>query len=61
MGSAGVMAAPPLIGIVAGAAGLRAALAMVVVLLLVLSATADRALGSSRIEIPEPAVPTGLR
>jgi hypothetical protein len=60
MGSAGVMAAPPLIGTVAGAAGLRAALAMILVLLLVLSATAGRALGSWRVSIPEPGIPTEL-
>ena len=61
MGSAGVMAAPPLIGTVAGAAGLRAALGMILILLLILAATAGRALGSSRVAIPEPAVPTELR
>jgi hypothetical protein len=57
MGSAGGMAAPPLIGSVAGAAGLRTALGMVVVLLVVLAATAGRAVGSSRATVPEPAVP----
>ena len=60
MASGGVMAAPPLIGTVAGAAGLRAAFVMILVLLLVLAATAGRALGSSRVAIPEPAAPTGL-
>jgi len=60
MGSAGVMAGPPLIGTVAGVVGLRAALTMVVVLLVVLAATAGRALGSSPLKIPEPAVPTEL-
>ena len=60
MGSAGVMAGPPLIGTVAGAAGLRAALAMIVVLLVILALTAGRALGSSSLKIPEPAVPTEL-
>jgi len=60
MASAGVMVAPPMIGTVAGAAGLRVALAMVLVLLMVLSATAGRVLGSSRITIPEPAIPTEL-
>ena len=58
MASVGVMAAPPLIGTVAGAAGLRTALAMTLVLLLVLSVTAGRALGSWRVSIPEPAIPT---
>jgi hypothetical protein len=33
---------------------------MIVALLLVLAATATRALGSSRIAVPEPAVPTEL-
>jgi Na+/melibiose symporter-like transporter len=60
MGSAGVMAAPPLIGSVAGAAGLRMALGMIVVLLVVLAATAGRAVGSTRIAGPEPAVPLEL-
>ena len=60
MASAGVMAAPPLIGTVAGAAGLRAALVMILVLLVVLAATAGRALGSSPLTAPEPAVPTEL-
>ena len=60
MGSAGVMAAPPLIGTVAGAAGLRTALAMIVGLLLVLAVTAGRAIGSTRVTAPEPAVPTEL-
>jgi MFS family permease len=60
MGSAGVMAAPPLIGTVAGAAGLRVVLAMIVVLLVVLAVTAGRALGSSAVTIPEPAVPMEL-
>jgi len=55
------MAGPPLIGTVAGAAGLRAALTMIVVLLVVLAATAGRALGSSPLTVPEPAVPTELR
>ena len=56
MGSAGVMAAPPLIGSVAGAAGLRMALGMIVVLLVVLAATAGRAIGSP-LKVDEPAVP----
>jgi fucose permease len=60
MASGGAMAAPPLIGTIAGAAGLRAAFVMIMVLLLVLAATAGRALGSSRVAIPEPAAPTGL-
>jgi fucose permease len=60
MASAGAMVAPPLIGTVAGAAGLRAALAMVLVLLVALSATAGRALGSSPISVAEPAVPTEI-
>ena len=60
MGSAGAMAAPPLIGSVAGAAGLRTALGMVVVLLVVLAATAGRAVGSSQANVPEPAVPIEL-
>jgi Na+/melibiose symporter-like transporter len=60
MGSAGVMAAPPLIGSVAGAAGLRVALGMIVVLLVILATTAGRALGSTRIDSPEPAVPIEL-
>jgi fucose permease len=60
MGTAGSMAAPPLIGTVAGAAGLRVALGMVVVLLVVLAATARRAIGSIAVMIPEPAVATEL-
>jgi hypothetical protein len=59
MGSAGVMAAPPLIGSVAGAAGLRVALGMIVVLLVVLAATAGRAIGSP-LKIDEPAVPADV-
>ena len=57
MGSAGTMAAPPLIGTVAGAVGLRPALAMIVGLLLVLAVTAGRAVGSTAIGASEPAVP----
>ena len=60
MGAVGTTAAPPVIGTVAGIVGLRLALVMIVALLLVLAATAGRALGSSRIAIPEPAVPTDL-
>ncbi len=60
MGYAGGLAGPPLIGSVAGVVGLRSALAIVLVLLLVLAATAGRALGSSPLTIPEPAVPTEL-
>ena len=60
MGSAGVMAAPPLIGSVAGAAGLRVALGMVVVLLVILATTAGRAIGSTPAATPEPAVPMEL-
>ncbi len=60
MGSAGAMAAPPLIGTIAGAAGLRVALAMVVALLLVLAATAGRAIGSVASMIPEPAAASEL-
>jgi fucose permease len=60
MGAVGTTAAPPIIGTVAGAVGLRAALSMVVVLLLFLAATAGRALGSSRTAVPEPAVPAEL-
>lgn len=60
MGSAGAMAAPPLIGTVAGAAGLRVALGMILVLLVVLAATAGRAIGSSRVTVPEPAIPMEL-
>jgi MFS family permease len=58
MGAIGTTAAPPIIGTVAGIVGLRLALAMVVVLLMFLAATAGRALGSPRAMIPEPAVPT---
>ena len=61
MGSVGAMAGPPLIGTVAGVVGLRAALVMIVGLLVVLAATAGRALGSSPLTVPEPAVPTELR
>jgi hypothetical protein len=60
MGAVGTTAASPIIGTVAGIVGLRLALVMIVALLLVLAATAGRALGSSRIAIPEPAVPTDL-
>ena len=60
IGYAGGLAGPPLIGSVAGVMGLRAALAIVLVLLVVLAATAGRALGSSPLTIPEPAVPTEL-
>jgi MFS family permease len=59
MGYAGMLAGPPIIGTVAGVVGLRAALALVVVLLVVLAATAGRAVGVP-ITIPEPAVPTEL-
>jgi hypothetical protein len=60
MGAVGTTAAPPIIGTLAGTVGLRAALAMVVVVLLFLAATAGRALGSSRIAVSEPAVPAEL-
>jgi MFS family permease len=57
MGYAGMLAGPPIIGTVAGLVGLRVALAMVVALLVVLAATAGRAVGAP-IAISEPAVPT---
>ena len=60
MGAVGTTSAPPIIGTVAGVVGLRAALFMIVALLLILAATAGRALGSSRVMIPEPAVATEL-
>ncbi|MGD0862891.1 MAG: MFS transporter [Candidatus Limnocylindrales bacterium] len=59
MGYAGMLTGPPLIGSVAGVAGLRLALAIVVALLAVLAATAGRAVGTP-VTIPEPAVPTEL-
>jgi hypothetical protein len=59
MGYAGLLTGPPIIGTVAGLVGLRAALAMVLALLLVLAATAGRAVGAP-ITIPEPPVPTEL-
>ena len=59
MGFAGMLAGPPIIGTVAGVVGLRAALGLVVALLIVLAATAGRAVGAP-ITIPEPAVPTEL-
>jgi len=54
-----MLAGPPIIGTVAGVVGLRAALGLVVALLIVLAATAGRAVGAP-ITIPEPAVPTEL-
>jgi hypothetical protein len=59
MGYAGMLTGPPIIGTVAGVVGLRAALAMVVALLVVLAATAGRAVAVP-VTIPEPAVPTEL-
>jgi MFS family permease len=56
MGYAGMLTGPPIIGSVAGVAGLRAALGLVVALLVVLAATAGRAVGAP-LTIPEPAVP----
>ncbi len=47
------------IGTVAGVAGLRAASGLVVTLLVVLAATAGRAIGAP-VTIPEPAVPTDI-
>lgn len=57
MGYAGMLTGPPIIGSLAGVAGLRAALGLVVALLVVLAATAGRAVGAP-LTIPEPAVPT---
>jgi MFS family permease len=59
-GAIGTTSAPPIIGTVAGIVGLRAALVAIVALLLILAATAGRGLSSSRVTIPEPAVPTEL-
>ena len=59
MGYAGLLTGPPIIGTVAGVLGLRAALALVVALLLVLAAMAGRAVGKP-ITISEPAVATEL-
>ena len=59
MGYAGMLTGPPIIGSVAGLAGLRAALGLVVALLVVLAVTAGRAVGAP-VTIPEPAVPTEL-
>ena len=59
MGYAGLLTGPPIIGTVAGLVGLRAALAMVVALLVVLAATAGRAVGTP-VSISEPAVPIEL-
>ena len=58
MGALGTTSAPPIIGTVAGVVGLRAALVMIVVLLLILAASAGRAIGSPAATVPEPAVPT---
>jgi MFS family permease len=59
MGYAGLLSGPPIIGTVAGLVGLRAALAMVVALLILLATTAGRAVGAPLV-ISEPAVPTEL-
>jgi hypothetical protein len=59
MGYAGLLTGPPIIGTVAGVVGLRAALGMVVLLLVVLAATAGSAVGAP-VTITEPAVPTEL-
>ncbi len=57
MGYAGMLTGPPIIGSLAGVAGLRVALGLVVALLVVLALAAGRAVGAP-ITIPEPAVPT---
>jgi MFS family permease len=59
MGYAGMLAGPPIIGTAAGVAGLRAALAIVVVLMIFLALTAGRAVGTP-VMASEPAVPTEL-
>ena len=59
MGYAGLLAGPPIIGTIAGVTGIRAALAIVVALLVILAAGAGRAVGSP-LKIPEPAVATEL-
>ncbi|MGZ6268472.1 MAG: MFS transporter [Candidatus Limnocylindrales bacterium] len=59
MGYAGMLSGPPIIGTVAGATGIRAALALVVALLVVLAVMARRVV-SEPITLPEPAVPIDL-
>jgi MFS family permease len=58
MGYAGSLSGPPIIGIFAGMLGIRAALGLVVALLVVLAIMAGRAVGT--VAIAEPAVPTDL-
>jgi MFS family permease len=59
MGYAGLLSGPPIIGTVAGLTGIRAALGLVVALLVVLAITANRVVGGP-VTIPEPAVPEEL-
>jgi len=59
MGYAGLLMGPPIIGTVAGLVGIRAALGLVVALLVVLAATAGRVV-SAPVTMSEPAVPTEL-
>jgi hypothetical protein len=58
MGYAGALSGPPIIGTVAGVTGIRAALGLVVVLLVLLAVMARRAVGAAT--IPEPAVPVEI-
>jgi MFS family permease len=59
MGYAGALCGPPIIGTLAGVTGLRAALGIVVALLVLLAATASRAVGTP-VTISEPAVATEI-
>jgi MFS family permease len=56
MGYAGLLSGPPIIGTVAGLAGIRLALGLVVGLLVILAIAATRVVGGP-VAIPEPAVP----
>jgi hypothetical protein len=59
MGYAGMLSGPPIIGTAGGLVGIRAALGLVVALLVVLALTATRVVGGP-ITVPEPAVPVEL-
>ncbi len=59
IGYSGLLSGPPIIGTTAGQIGIRAALGLVVALLVVLSLTATRVIGP-RITVPEPAIPEEL-
>jgi MFS family permease len=59
MGYAGMLSGPPIIGTIAGLVGIRTALGLVVVLLVVLAIMARKVVGGP-VTIPEPAVPVEL-